>query len=114
MALQNLDIIKLMEKESGKKLLELKTDGGAGKNDLLMQFQSDFLQKKVLRAHISETTALGAAFLSGLGSGFWKSKAEIKKTWKWDKEFFPKKKSKVISETIKQWDRAVQNLIRDL
>lgn len=114
MALQNLDIIKVMEKDSGKKLLELKTDGGAGKNNLLMQFQSDFLQKKVVRAFISETTALGAAFLSGLGSGFWKSKTEIKKTWKWDKEFFPKKKSKQITETIQNWDRAVKNLIGEL
>lgn len=114
MSLQNLDIIQVMEKDSGKKLLELKTDGGAAKNDLLMQFQSDFLQKKVLRAHVVETTALGAAFLSGLGSGFWKSKADLKKTWKWDKEFFPKKKSKAIKETIQNWDKAVRNLIKEL
>lgn len=114
MSLQNLDIIKVMEKESGKKLLELKTDGGAAKNNLLMQFQSDFLQKKVVRAHVVETTALGAAFLAGLGSGFWKSKSEIKSTWKWDKEFFPKKRSKGLSDTIKNWDRAVRNLIREL
>lgn len=114
MALQNLDIIKVMEKESQKKLLELKTDGGAAKNDLLMQLQSDFLQKKVVRAHIVETTALGAAFLSGLGTGFWKSKSEIKKMWKWDKEFFPKKKSKVLSETVKNWDQSVKNLIEEL
>tara|TARA_B110001454_G_scaffold171291_1_gene161987 strand:- start:15355 stop:16848 length:1494 start_codon:yes stop_codon:yes gene_type:complete len=114
MSLQNLDIIKVMEKESGKKLLELKTDGGAAKNNLLMQFQSDFLQKKVLRAHVVETTALGAAFLSGLGSGFWKSKSELKSTWKWDKEFFPKKKSKGIAETIRNWDRAVRHLIEEL
>ncbi len=114
MSLQNLDIIKVMEKESGKKLLELKTDGGAAKNNLLMQFQSDFLQKKVLRAHVVETTALGAAFLSGLGSGFWKSKTELKNTWKWDKEFFPKKKSKEITETIQNWDKAVRNLIKEL
>lgn len=114
MSLQNLDIIKVMEKESGKRLLELKTDGGAAKNNLLMQFQSNFLQKKVLRAHVVETTALGAAFLAGLGSGFWKSKAEIKNTWKWDKEFFPQKKSKEITEIIQNWDRAVRNLIREL
>lgn len=114
MALQNLDIIRVMEKESGKKLLELKTDGGAGKNDLLMQFQSDFLQKKVVRAFVSETTALGAAFLAGLGSGFWKSKSEIKKMWKWDKEFFPKKKSKELAETVKNWDRSVKNMIGEL
>lgn len=114
MSLQNLDIIKVMEKESGKKLLELKTDGGAAKNNLLMQFQSDFLQKKVVRAHVVETTALGAAFLSGLGSGFWKSKTELKNTWKWDKEFFPKKKSKEITETIQNWDKAVRNLIKEL
>jgi glycerol kinase len=114
MSLQNLDIIKVMEKESGKKLLELKTDGGAAKNNLLMQFQSDFLQKKVLRAQVVETTALGAAFLSGLGSGFWQSKSELKSTWKWDKEFFPKKKTKVLTETILNWDRAVRNLIEEL
>ncbi len=114
MSLQNLDIIKVMEKESGKKLLELKTDGGAAKNNLLMQFQSDFLQKKVLRAQVVETTALGAAFLSGLGSGFWKSKSELISTWKWDKEFFPKKKSKVLTEAIRNWDRAVRNLIEEL
>ncbi|MBL7542980.1 MAG: glycerol kinase GlpK [Bdellovibrionaceae bacterium] len=114
MSLQNLDIIKVMEAESGKKLLELKTDGGAAKNDLLMQFQSDFLQKKVIRAHILETTALGAAFLAGLGSGFWSSKSELKKTWRWDKEFFPKKKSKVILDTIQNWNQAVRNLIKEL
>lgn len=114
MALQNLDIIKVMEKESGKKLMELKTDGGAAKNNLLMQFQSDFLQKKVVRAAIIETTALGAAFLSGLGNGFWKTKAEIKKTWKWDKEFFPNKKSKEQTETIKNWDQAIKNLLEEV
>ncbi len=89
MALQNVEILNAMEKDLKKKLKSLKVDGGATANNLLMQMQSDFSGVRVERPLILETTALGAAFLAGLGSGFWKSQAEIKKLYLKDKEFTP-------------------------
>jgi glycerol kinase len=78
-----------MEKDSGTKFNKLKVDGGASNNNLLMQIQSNFLKTTVVRPRTTETTALGAAFLAGLGSGFWSSIEEIKDLWKIDKVFNP-------------------------
>src|SRR5688572_30643726 len=86
-ALQNVDILRAMERDSGRALGILKVDGGASANDLLMQFQSDVLGVTISRPQMVETTALGAAFLAGLGAGVWKSKDEIRRTWKEDRRF---------------------------
>ena len=88
-ALRSLEIITEMEKDSGTKFNKLKVDGGASNNNLLMQIQSNFLKTTVVRPRTTETTALGAAFLAGLGSGFWSSTEEIKDLWKIDKVFNP-------------------------
>ena len=88
-ALRSLEIITEMEKDSGTKFNKLKVDGGASNNNLLMQIQSNFLKTTVVRPRTTETTALGAAFLAGLGSGFWSSVEEIKDFWKIDKVFNP-------------------------
>ena len=88
-ALRSLEIITEMEKDSGTKFNKLKVDGGASNNNLLMQIQSNFLNTTVVRPRTTETTALGAAFLAGLGSGFWSSIEEIKDLWKIDKVFNP-------------------------
>src|ERR1700744_6245589 len=89
MALQNVDILLAMEKDSGKKMKSLRVDGGAVENNLLMQMQSDFLGVPVQRPKNIESTSLGAAFMAGLGVGFWSSKEEIKKNWQLDREFSP-------------------------
>lgn len=92
-ALRSMEIIVEMEKDSGTKFNKLKVDGGASNNDLLMQIQSNLLNVNVVRPKITETTALGVAFLSGLASGFWSSMDEIKNIWEIDHEFFPEKDS---------------------
>lgn len=87
MALQNCDILTAMQKDLGKKMKSLKVDGGASNNKLLMQMQADFMGTQVIRPLQTETTTMGAAYLAGLGSGFWKSKDEIRDQWKIDHEF---------------------------
>jgi glycerol kinase len=84
------DVIKTMEKDSGLKIKELRVDGGAVKNNFLCQFQADVLRMKIIRPKTTELTALGAAFLAGLGIKFWKDASEIKKFWAVDKVFKPK------------------------
>ena len=79
-----------MEADSGIPLKTLRVDGGAVKNDFLMQFQSDLLNVPVERPVINETTALGAAYLAGLAVGFWQDRSEIKNHWQLDKSFEPK------------------------
>src|SRR5260370_282539 len=81
MALQNVDILIAMEKDLGRKLKTVRVDGGAVENNLLMQLQADFLGVSVERPRNIESTALGAAFMAGLGCGFWSSKEEIEKVW---------------------------------
>src|SRR5438445_13290465 len=76
-ALQTLDVVDLMERETGVRVPELRVDGGAVSNDLLMQIQADVLQRPVVRAATAETTALGAALLAGLAVGFWKDEREV-------------------------------------
>lgn len=88
-AFQTMDIVSAMEQDSGVKLCELKVDGGASRNNLLMQFQSDVLGCNVIRPQVTETTALGAAFLAGLAVGYWGSVNEIKGIWAVDREFMP-------------------------
>ncbi len=106
-ALQNVDILRAMERDSGRKLTTLKVDGGASANDLLMQFQSDVLGVAIARPELVETTALGAAFLAGLGAGVWKSKDEIRRTWREDKRFAPTTDRARVAAHLARWDAAV-------
>src|SRR6188508_571811 len=88
-ALQVMDVLKAMEADSGIKLKELRVDGGASANDLLMQLQADLLNVPVVRPKVAETTALGAAYLAGLAVGYWKNESDIAKQWQVDKRFTP-------------------------
>lgn len=87
MALQNADILKLMESEAGMRMKALRVDGGAAANNLLLQLQADYLGRKLIRPHVIETTVAGACFLAGLGVGLWSSTGEIAKVWAADREF---------------------------
>ncbi|MDT9145936.1 FGGY-family carbohydrate kinase, partial [Escherichia coli] len=86
---QTRDVVDIMIKDSGINVKKFRVDGGAVKNDFLMQFQSDMLDVEVERPVVNETTALGATYLAGLAVGFWESKEEIAKQWKVDKTFTP-------------------------
>ena len=88
-AFQTMDIVSAMEKDAGVKLSELKVDGGASRNNLLMQFQADVLGASVIRPKVTETTAMGAAYLAGLAVGYWNSTDEIRRQWQVDKAFAP-------------------------
>ncbi|OFY82205.1 MAG: glycerol kinase [Bacteroidetes bacterium RIFCSPLOWO2_12_FULL_35_15] len=105
------DVLTAMEEDSGIKLKNLRVDGGAVKNNLLMQFQSDILEVPVERPIVSETTALGAAYLAGLATGFWKSKEEIAKQWLVDRSFKPDLKKEKIKELYDGWKMAVKAAI---
>jgi len=107
-ALQNYDILKAMQDDSGRPLARLKVDGGAAANDLLMQFQADVLGVDIARPAIIETTALGAAFLAGLGVGLWKSKAEIAKVWREERRFQPQMTGAKVVAHLRAWDAAVK------
>src|SRR5206468_2522242 len=88
-ALHTMDVLKAMEADAGIKLKELRVDGGASANNLLMQLQSDLLGVPVVRPKVAETTALGAAYLAGLAVGFWKNQGDIAKQWQVDARFTP-------------------------
>lgn len=105
---QVADVLCAMEEDSRIKLKELKVDGGACVNDLLMGFQADILGKKVHRPKVTETTSLGAAYLAGLAVGYWKDKEEIRKNWQIEKVFEPEMKSEKREELLKGWHRAVR------
>ena len=107
-AYQSRDLIDAMEDDSNIKLAALKVDGGAVKNNFLMQFQSDILGTDVLRPVITETTALGAAYLAGLAVGFWKSKEEIRNRWQVETKFDPAIGEERKEKLYKGWKKAVE------
>ncbi len=107
MALQNVDILQAMQKDLGKKLKAVKVDGGASANNLLMQLQADYSGVTVIRPKNLETTAMGAAYLAGLGSGFWKNLDEVKKIYHIDHEFSVNMTAKKRSERFISWKKAV-------
>lgn len=110
-AYQVYDIVKAMELDSGLRIANLKVDGGASRNNLLMQFQSDILDTEVLRPKITETTALGAAYLAGLAVGFWKDIHEINAQWQVAKRFYPTdNRTRVVNE-LEGWQDAVQRTL---
>jgi glycerol kinase len=107
-AFQTLEVLQAMEKDSGIEIKELRVDGGATVNNNLMQFQSDLLQASVIRPKITETTALGAAYLAGLAVSYWKSIDEIREQWKVDRTFVPAMPPEKTEAMIKGWHRAVK------
>ena len=107
-AYQSYDVIDAMAKDTGIELRSIKVDGGASKNNFLMQFQADITKANVQRSHIMETTALGAAYLAGLQVGIWKSLDEIKKDWALDKEYVPSMEEETRTTYLKKWHRAVK------
>jgi glycerol kinase len=107
-AFQTLEVLKAMENDSGIYIRELRVDGGATVNNQLMQFQSDLLQTLVVRPRITETTALGAAYLAGLAVGYWDSIDEVKKQWQVDRTFSPVAGPDDINSHIREWNRAVK------
>lgn len=106
-AFQTYDIAQAMAKDMDDRLTELKVDGGASRNNLLMQFQADLLGIKVVRPKITETTALGAAYLAGLGIGFWNSVDELRRQWKVEHTFEPNPDNDAIRTARKGWADAV-------
>jgi glycerol kinase len=97
-----------MESDSLIKLKTLRVDGGAVKNNLLMEFQSDILNVPLERTKVSETTALGAAYLAGLAVGFWESQEEISKQWATDRKFIPKMSEEQRDSLYNGWKKAVK------
>ena len=109
LAYQTRDVLGAMEADSGNRLAALKVDGGAVANNLLMQFQADILGVPVDRPQITETTALGAAYLAGLATGVWASKEELKKSWQLDTRFIPALDKKDADKLYKGWRKAVKH-----
>lgn len=107
-AYQTRDVIEAMMEDTGIELKTLKVDGGASRNDFLMDFQSDILNIQVDRPCTTETTALGAAYLAGLAVGFWKDKEEIKEKWAIDKSFFSNMEEDLRTKKYDKWKKAVK------
>ena len=103
-----MDVIKAMAKDSGIDLTELRVDGGAAANDLLMQIQANAIHTKVIRPGIIETTALGTAYLAGLAVGYWESIDEIKQQWQIEKTFEPEADSEGFNIVIENWNKALE------
>ncbi|MGS2740103.1 glycerol kinase GlpK [Sinomicrobium sp. M5D2P17] len=106
-AYQTADVLNAMQADAGLKIKELRVDGGAAVNNLLMQFQSDLLQCDVIRPNVVETTALGAAYLAGLATGYWKNIDEIQQLWQMEKTFTPDP-DKDMKEGIAGWKKAIK------
>lgn len=109
-AFQTMDVLKAMEADAGIDIQELRVDGGATVNNLLMQFQADVLDTVVVRPKIVETTVMGAAFLAGLAVGFWSDLKEIESIWESEKRFEPAEDRTAVVEGIKGWYRAIKAL----
>ena len=106
-AYQTMDVLKAMEADSGISIKELRVDGGATVNNILMQFQSDIMNTTVVRPVITETTALGAAYLAGLAVGYWPNMEAIQHQWQVDKKFTPTMVEEERNKLTKQWQRSV-------
>lgn len=107
-AFQSMDLLNAMEGDAGLPIKEVRVDGGATVNDSLMQFQSDILNTKVVRPRITETTALGAAYLAGLAVGFWNNLEELQQYWQHDRTFTPLMNDTVRNELQINWKRAIR------
>ena len=107
-AYQSMDVLEAMKADSGMDVTELKVDGGASANNFLMQFQADIINMNVIRPKIIETTALGAAFLAGRGTGTWESKKDIQGKWVPDKVFIPSMDDDTRKRKYSGWKKAVE------
>lgn len=110
-AFQTYDIVKAMERDAETPLANLKVDGGASRNNMLMQFQSDILGCEVLRPRITETTALGAAYLAGLAVGYWESVGEIQRQWQVENVFSPTGDTAKVAKQLEGWHKAVDAVL---
>ncbi len=108
LAYQVYDVLEAMQKDAGIPLQSLKVDGGAAANNFLMQFQADILNGTVVRPRCIETTALGAAYLAGLATGYWKDKEEVKKNWQVEREFSARISDEKRKQWIDGWKRAIR------
>ena len=106
-AFQVADVLELMQKDSGIEIKELRVDGGAAANDLLMQFQADLLGVAVVRPKVTETTALGAAYLAGLAVGYWNGPDDVKANWEIDRSFAPAMSRDHAHHRRKRWAEAL-------
>jgi glycerol kinase len=111
-AYQSADVLQAMQKDSGQQLSELRVDGGAAANDLLMQFQADLLGVPVVRPRVLETTALGAAYLAGLATSLWSSREEIAAQWEAERMFQPQMNRDAADELLGRWRSAVHRSLR--
>jgi glycerol kinase len=107
MAYQTRDVLEAMQRDAGLALGQLKVDGGAARNDALLQFQSDLLAVPVQRPVVSETTALGAAYLAGLAVGYWEDTADVARHWVLEREFLPGPGIAVREALYRRWQKAV-------
>ena len=107
-AFQVADVLEVMQEDSGIAVDELRVDGGASANNLLMQFQADILGVPVVRPKVVETTALGAAYLAGLAAGFWKDRTEVEGGWQVDRRFEPKQRADEVAHRRSRWAEALK------
>ncbi len=112
-AYQTYDIVKAMERDAELPIANLKVDGGASRNNLLMQFQSDILNTDVMRPRITETTALGAAYLAGLAVGYWSDLDEVRSQWQVEKVFSPSGDLAKVASEIEGWHNAVNRVLTE-
>jgi glycerol kinase len=110
-AYQTMDVLDAMQKDSGITIKELRVDGGATANNMLMQFQSDILHTKVIRPTITETTALGAAYLAGLAVGYWNSIDDISAQWQIQKVFEPALSTETTGTLKQGWKKAINGAV---
>ena len=106
-AFQTADLLAAMRADSNAELAELRVDGGATRNNPLLQFQADILQIPIVRSKTVETTALGAAYLAGLAVGFWKDRSELREHWQADRRFEPQIRPAIATDLIERWHEAV-------
>jgi glycerol kinase len=111
MALQNVDILRCMEADLGKRMRPLRVDGGAAANDLLMQTQADYLGRKLVRPRMTETTVAGASYLAGIGVGLWSNTAEIKRIWQPEREFSVGMSAAARRRRMQSWQAAVDQTL---
>ena len=107
-AFQVADLLDAMRQDGGPPLSELRVDGGAAANNSLLQFQAELLGVPVVRPKVTETTALGAAYLAGLATGFWKNREELASQWKVDRRFEPDRAASEMSAVRAKWKDAVE------
>ena len=106
-ALQITDLLGAMGEDTGLPVAELRVDGGAARNDLLMQFQADVLRTRIVRPKVLETTGMGAAYLAGIGAGIWEGPAAVSAAWSTERAFVPAMDDAKVSDTIRTWREAV-------